>query len=149
LIKVTGDLTGNLRQFPYTWQDSVHQVELFRDEFFVYRTPPLSKKEDIDAANKFLADRLEEANSTQKRELSSLLQEADSRCRSLLEYIPKEKRTAEDNKKHEEIIQLMQDMWHWECCPSSELNSLADYLDGLARRVASGDSSANSPSHNS
>jgi hypothetical protein len=141
LLKVTGDLTGNLRQFFYRWQDSVHTVDLNRDELFRYRQPPLSQKEEIDAANKFLADLLDKANSTQKKELSSLLQDAGMLCVSLLGRISEEKQTAEDRKKRQEIAQLGQDMWAWEaygCCPSA-LSSLADYLDALTKRVVSGE----------
>jgi hypothetical protein len=138
LIKVTADLTGNLRDFPLAWKDSVHDVELYRDEFFRYRQPPMTNKAEIDAANKFLDDRLAQANSSRKLELSFLLQNAAELCETLLTYIPKENQT-EDRNKQQEISQLRGDMWKWEAYSGydSALNSLADYLDALAKRVAS------------
>jgi hypothetical protein len=139
LLKVTADLTDNLRQFPYTWKDSVHEVDLYRDEFFMYHQPPMTNKAEIDAANKFLDEKLKEANSKRRNELHSLLQAADTLCESLLGNVSQQ--TAEDKTKRQEIGRLMQSVWTEEAYGSysTELNSLADYLDHLAKRVASGE----------
>lgn len=135
LIKVTSDLSSNLRGFGGVWQSAVQDVHLRWDEEFYYHTPPLSQPE-MDEANKVLERRVDIASSEMRQHLLSLLKDADTMRASLLASFPPDKQTIEDKKKHEEILQLEDEMWKWYdygCCP--KLASLADYLDGLAKRL--------------
>jgi hypothetical protein len=89
--------------------------------------------------NKFLDEKLSTANSRQRTELASLLRDADALCESPSAYVSQDKQTAEDRRKHQEIGKLRVDMWNWEAYSGYDgaLNSLADYLDALAKRVVS------------
>jgi hypothetical protein len=141
LIKVTGELSGSLRLFPYAWRDSVHQVDLQRDEVFQYHQPPLSNKEEIDAINRSLQEQLANANAARRREIILLLADSETLITTLLSLIPPEKQTPEDKKKHDEISEIRQDRTNWEAssCCTDRLMRLADYLDALAARIARGE----------